>query len=120
MAAMQTWDEGRPIYRQLVERIVARIISGAYAEGDYLPSVRQLADDFVVNPLTASRAYREIEEYTETRRGVGVVLKEGVRALVLTREQKRFFQEDVPALRKRLEALEIAPGELLRELTRKP
>jgi GntR family transcriptional regulator len=118
LGASQTWDEDRPIYRQLVERIIARIISGGYAEGEFLPSVRQLADDFVVNPLTAARAYRELEQYTETRRGVGVVVKDGVRALLLRREQKRFFQEEVPALRERLEALEIDPAALLRELRR--
>jgi GntR family transcriptional regulator len=119
LSPAKTWDEQRPIYRQLVDRIVARIISGSYAEGEYLPSVRQLADDFMVNPLTAARACRELEQYTETRRGIGVVVKEGVRALLLRREQKRFFQEDVPALRKRLEALEIEPAVLLRELSRK-
>ena len=118
MVASRTWDEERPIYRQLVERIVAQILSGKYPEGEFLPSVRQLADDFLVNPLTAARAYREIEQYTETRRGVGVVVKEGVRALLLKQEQKRFFKEDIPALRKRLEALEIAPADLLRELNR--
>ena len=119
MSSAHTWEEQRPIYRQLVDRIIARIISGSYAEGDYLPSVRQLADDFMVNPLTAARAYRELEQYTETRRGIGVFVKDGVRALLLRREQKRFLQEDVPALRKRLEALEIEPAVLMRELTRK-
>jgi GntR family transcriptional regulator len=120
VSASETWDQHRPIYKQLVERIIGRIMSGRYAEGEYLPSVRQLADDFLVNPLTAARAYKEIEQYTETRRGVGVVVKEGVRALLLQREQKRFFREELPALRKRLAALEIEPAELMQELRRKP
>lgn len=119
MGSTQSWDHDRPIYRQLVERIIDRIITGHYTEGEFLPSVRQLADDFVVNPLTAARAYREIEQYTQTHRGVGVAVKEGVRVLLLKREQKRFFQEAVPALRKRLEALEITPADLHRELCRK-
>ena len=83
----QTWHQDRPIYRQLMEQIVARILDNTYREGEMLPSVRQLASDFVVNPLTAARAYRELEEYTETRRGIGLIVKEGVRELLLKREQ---------------------------------
>src|SRR5512138_2016796 len=79
---IRTWDEDRPIYRQLMDQIVARIIDQTYREGDMLPSVRQLASDYLVNPLTAARAYRELEEYTETRRGIGLVVKEGVRDLL--------------------------------------
>jgi GntR family transcriptional regulator len=110
------WVQDRPIYRQLVERIVARILDQTYREGELLPSVRQLASDFVVNPLTAARAYRELEEYTETRRGIGLVVKEGVRELLLKREQKRFLRDEWPALRERIKALEIDPAELLRDL----
>ena len=59
MAHAQTWHEDRPIYRQLMEQIVARIIDQTYREGELLPSVRQIASDYLVNPLTAARAYRE-------------------------------------------------------------
>ena len=110
------WVQDRPIYRQLVEQIVARILDQTYREGELLPSVRQLASDFVVNPLTAARAYRELEEYTETRRGIGLIVKEGVRELLLKREQKRFLRDEWPALRERIKALEIDPAELLRDL----
>jgi DNA-binding transcriptional regulator YhcF (GntR family) len=110
------WVQDRPIYRQLVEQIVARILDQTYREGELLPSVRQLASDFVVNPLTAARAYRELEEYTETRRGIGLVVKEGVRELLLRREQKRFLRDEWPALRDRIKALEIDPAELLKDL----
>jgi GntR family transcriptional regulator len=110
------WVQDRPIYRQLVEQIVARILDQTYREGELLPSVRQLASDFVVNPLTAARAYRELEEYTETRRGIGLVVKEGVRELLLRREQKRFLRDEWPALRDRIKALEIDPAELLKAL----
>jgi GntR family transcriptional regulator len=113
------WHQDRPIYRQLVEQIVARILDQTYREGDMLPSVRQLANDFVVNPLTAARAYRELEEYTETRRGVGVVVKEGVRELLLKREQKRFLRDEWPSVRERIKALELDPAELLKELRTK-
>jgi len=110
----QTWDEDRPIYRQLMEQIVARIIDETYREGELLPSVRQIAGDFLVNPLTAARAYRELEEYTETRRGIGVVVKEGVRDLLLKREQRRFMREEWPKVRERIRALELDPKDLLK------
>ena len=110
----QTWHQDKPIYRQLMEQIVARILDSTYREGDMLPSVRQLASDFVVNPLTAARAYRELEEYTETRRGIGLIVKEGVRELLLQREQRRFLREEWPAIRDRIKALELDPAELLK------
>ena len=109
-----TWDEQRPIYRQLMEAIVDRIINRTYAEGEMLPSVRQLASDFMVNPLTASRAYRELEQFTETQRGVGVIVKEGVREVLLQRERKKFLREEWPAIRERIGALEIDERELFR------
>jgi GntR family transcriptional regulator len=111
---VQTWHQDRPIYRQLMEQIVARILDNTYREGEMLPSVRQLASDFVVNPLTAARAYRELEEYTETRRGIGLIVKEGVRDLLLRREQKRFLREEWPLIRERIKALELDPKDLLK------
>jgi GntR family transcriptional regulator len=108
-----TWHQDRPIYRQLMEQIVGRILDGSYREGEMLPSVRQLASDFVVNPLTAARAYRELEEYTETRRGVGLIVKEGVRDLLLKREQRRFLRDEWPKVRARIKALELDPADLL-------
>jgi len=96
-----------------MEEIVARIIDETYREGEMLPSVRQLASDYLVNPLTAARAYRELEEYTETRRGIGLVVKEGVRDLLLKRERKRFLREEWPAIRAKIKALELDVNELL-------
>jgi GntR family transcriptional regulator len=110
----QTWNEDRPIYRQLTEQIVARIIDQTYREGELLPSVRQIASDFLVNPLTAARAYRELGDVTETRRGIGLVVKEGVRELLLRREQKRFLRDEWPLIRERIKALELDPKELLK------
>ena len=112
--SVPTWDEQRPIYRQLMEEIVDRIINRTYAEGEMRPSVRQLASDFMVNPLTASRAYRELEQFTETRRGVGVIVKEGVREILLQRERKKFLREEWPAIRERIGALEIDEDTLFR------
>ena len=109
------WDEERPIYRQLMEQIIARILDQTYPEGELLPSVRQLANDFVVNPLTAARAYRELEEYTESRRGIGLVVKEGVRDMLLKSEQRRFLKEEWPAIRARIDALELDSEDLLKK-----
>ncbi|HEX6998583.1 MAG TPA: GntR family transcriptional regulator [Gammaproteobacteria bacterium] len=114
--AGRVWAQDRPIYRQLMEEIVRRILDQTYREGEMLPSVRQLASDFLVNPLTAARAYRELEEFTETRRGIGLVVKEGVRELLLRRERQRFLREEWPAVVERVRALEIDPKELLKTL----
>jgi GntR family transcriptional regulator len=111
---VQSWDQDRPIYRQLMEQIVARILDNTYREGEMLPSVRQLASDHLVNPLTAARAYRELEEYTETRRGIGLVVKEGVRELLLKREQRRFLRDEWPAIRERIKALDLDAADLLK------
>jgi len=111
---VQAWHQDRPIYRQLMERIVARILDHTYREGELLPSVRQLASDFVVNPLTAARAYRELDEYTEARRGVGLIVKEGVRELLLRREQRRFLREEWPKIRERIDALDLDAADLLK------
>lgn len=118
--AVQTWDQDRPIYRQLMEQIVARILDQTYREGELLPSVRQLANDFVVNPLTAARAYRELDEYTEARRGIGLIVKDGVRELLLKREQRRFLRDEWPQIRERIRALELDTADLLRERPGRP
>lgn len=109
-----TWDEERPIYRQLMDEIIERIINRTYPEGELLPSVRRLADDFLVNPLTAARAYRELEQYTETRRGVGVSVRKGVRQTLMRRERKKFMRDEWPAIKERIASLEIDIDELLR------
>ena len=109
-----TWDEERPIYRQLMEEIIARILNQTYREGELLPSVSQLASDAMVNPLTAARAHRELRDLTETRRGIGLVVKAGVRELLLRRERQKFLEEEWPALRARIESLDIDIETLLR------
>lgn len=110
-----TWDEDRPIYRQLMEQLIAGIIDQTYPEGELLPSVRQLAEQFLVNPLTVARAYRELGDLTETRRGIGLAVRTGVREAVIERERKRFLREEWPALRGRIDRLEIDLEELLRQ-----
>ncbi len=81
-----TWSDNVPIYRQLRDRVVAMILDGILKQGDALPSVRQVAADFQINPLTVSKAYQELvdEALVEKRRGMGMYVSEGAHAALLT------------------------------------
>ncbi len=111
------WAEGTPIYRQLMELLLTGILDGTFKEGDMLPSVRQLASDYQVNPLTVAKAFQElaIEELAEKRRGVGFIVKAGVRQAVQRREKARFLREEWPQIKARMERLGIDPADLLKE-----
>lgn len=111
-SATPDWNEDTPIYRQLAERMIARILDGTYPEGQMMPSVRQLASEYGVNPLTASKAMQELAELTDKRRGIGLVIREGVRDLLLKRERRQFLREEWPKILQRIERLEIDPREL--------
>jgi GntR family transcriptional regulator len=108
------WVDGTPIYRQLTELLLGAILDGTFKEGDMLPSVRQLASDYQVNPLTVAKAFQElaIEELAEKRRGVGFIVKMGVRKAVQRRERARFLREEWPQIKARMELLGIEPAEL--------
>lgn len=103
------WTEDVPIYRQLMDVLTVRILDQVYLEDQMLPSVRQLALDCDVNPLTVARAYRELarEGFTEKYRGEGLMLRKGVRDVLLRRERNRFVKEEWPVLRSRLKRLGI-------------
>jgi len=108
-APAPTWIEDVPIYRQLMELMVTRILDQTYLENEMLPSVRQLAQDCDVNPLTVAKAYKELsrEGFTDKYRGEGLMLRKGVRDILLRREKKRFMKEEWPVLRSRLKRLGI-------------
>jgi len=103
------WNEDQPIYRQLMERLIARILDGTYPEGRMLPSVRQLASDCEVNPLTAAKAYKELarDGLIEKLRGEGLIVAGGAREWLLKRERSRFLKGEWPGLRARLRRLGI-------------
>jgi GntR family transcriptional regulator len=103
------WRNEHPIYRQLMDEIIAGILDRSYAEGQMLPSVRGLADLYDVNPLTAAKAYRELqhEGLIETVRGEGLIVKEGVRAGLMKRERAKFIKEEWPHLRARLARMDV-------------
>ncbi len=112
-----TWNEDQPIYRQIMDTVIGRILEGAYPEGELLPSVRQLAVDFGVSPLTAAKVFQELarEELTEKRRGIGFAVRKGVQKALLQRERRKFLEQEWPELRARLKRLDIDIEDLLRE-----
>src|SRR6266849_6946370 len=92
------WNDSQPIYRQLRDRVVAMILDGVLKEGDPLPSVRNVAADYRVNPLTVLKAYQQLvdEELVEKRRGLGMFVKVGARDLLLQGERQKFLAEQWP------------------------
>jgi GntR family transcriptional regulator len=105
MSAMTvTWNDNTPIYRQLRDRVVAMILDEVLKTGDALPSVRQVAAEFQLNPITVSKAYQELvdEQLVEKRRGLGMYITEGARVQLLKSERERFLREEWPSLRERL------------------
>jgi GntR family transcriptional regulator len=104
------WNDSQPIYRQLRDRVVAMIIDGLLREGDPLPSVRQVATDTRVNPLTVLKAYQQLteEQLVEKRRGVGLFVSPGARALLLRDERERFLRDQWPEIRATIQRLGLA------------
>ena len=110
-----TWNDSTPIYRQLRDRVVAMILDGVLKQGDPLPSVRQVAGDFQINPITVSKAYQELvdENLVEKRRGLGMYVNDGARAALLKSERERFLREEWPVLHARLGRLGLGLKELM-------
>ena len=111
-----TWNDTTPIYLQLKERVVAMMLDGVLKPGDALPSVRQVAADFQLNPITVSRAYQELadEMLVEKRRGLGMYVNEGAPEKLLASERERFLREDWPVVVERIQRLGLRMDELMR------
>jgi GntR family transcriptional regulator len=109
------WNDGLPIYRQLRGRVVDMILDGVLKEGDPLPSVRNVAAENRVNPLTVLKAYQELvgEELVETRRGLGMFVKAGARDSLLHDERQRFLADQWPRIAATIQRLGLSPQELL-------
>ena len=109
------WNDSQPIYRQLRDRVVALILDGALKEGDPLPSVRTVAAEYRVNPLTVLKGYQELvdEQLVETRRGRGMFIKPGARDLLMAAEREKFLAEEWPRIFERMQRLGLKPKELL-------
>src|SRR3981189_1267709 len=99
------WNDGQPIYRQLRDRVVAMILDGVLKEGDPLPSVRNVAADYRVNPLTVLKGYQELvdEGLVESRRGLGMFINAGARDLLLRSERQNFLKEEWPRIQETIE-----------------
>ncbi|HLR87816.1 MAG TPA: GntR family transcriptional regulator [Wenzhouxiangella sp.] len=109
------WDPNLPIYQQLRDKTVAAILDGTLAEGEALPSVRQVAVDFKVNPLTVSKAYQSLvdDDLIEARRGVGMFVREGAQARLLKSGRRHFLETEWPRLAERIQQLGLSIEELL-------
>src|SRR3954469_19647593 len=114
------WNDGQPIYRQLRDRVVAMILDGVLKEGDPLPSVRTVAAEYRVNPLTVLKGYQELtdEGLVEKRRGLGLFINKGARDLLLQGERQRFLTEQWPDIHATIQRLGLTPEELLAASTR--
>jgi GntR family transcriptional regulator len=110
------WDNSQPIYRQLRDRVVAMILDGVLNEGDPLPSVRTVAAEYRVNPLTVLKGYQQLvdEQLVEKRRGLGMFINAGARSLLLQGERRKFLSEDWPKICATIQRLGLEPAELLR------
>ncbi len=110
------WKNDQPIYLQLKERILAMIIDGALKEGEALPSVRKVAVDYQINPITASKAYAELvdEGLVEKRRGLGMFILEGARKKLLNTEQEKFLTKEWPEIIKRISLLGLDAKKLIK------
>src|SRR6516225_5751824 len=119
---MDEWNDSQPIYRQLRDRIVALILDGALKEGDPLPSVRSVAADYRVNPLTVLKGYQELvdEQLVEKRRGLGMFVKEGARDLLLKGERQKFLAEAWPRIQATIQRLGLKAEDLLNGTKPKP
>ena len=108
------WNDSQPIYRQLRDRGVHMILDGVLKEGDPLPSVRNVAAEFRVNPLTVLKAYQQLvdEELVEMKRGLGMFVKPGARDLLLKGERQKFLTEEWPRVAATIERLGLTQKEL--------
>lgn len=109
------WNDNQPIYRQIRDRVVALILDEALKEGDPLPSVRNVAADYRVNPLTVLKGYQQLvdEQLVETRRGLGMYVIAGARKLLLEGERQRFLGEEWPRVYTTIVRLGLQAEELM-------
>ncbi|MEO5735119.1 MAG: GntR family transcriptional regulator [Rubrivivax sp.] len=111
---MPTWDQSRPLYQQLADRLSAGLLDGDPPEGMAMPSVRSLAGRYLLNPLTVNRALQSLGDdgLLENRRGIGFFVHSGARSRLRSTERRRFLQDEWPQLRRRLQRLGIDSDDL--------
>ena len=116
------WNESQPIYRQLRDRVVAMILEGVLADGDPLPSVRSVAAEYRLNPLTVLKGYQQLvdEQLVEKRRGRGMFVSEGARRALLKGERQRFLEDEWPRIAATIQRLGFDMTELLQAAQNAP
>src|ERR1700686_3557314 len=109
------WNDSQPIYRQLRDRVAAMILDGVLKEGDPLPSVRNVAAEYRVNPLTVLKGYQQLvdEGLVESKRGRGMFINAGARSVLLQGERQKFLAEEWPRVHATIQRLGLKPEELL-------
>ena len=109
------WNEDQPIYRQLRDRVVAMMLEGVLVDGDALPSVRNVAAEYRLNPLTVLKGYQELvdEGLVEKKRGRGMFIIEGARKELLVSERRRFLEKEWPKVVATIERLDLNVPDLL-------
>ena len=109
------WNEDQPIYRQLRDRVVAMILEGVLGDGDALPSVRNVAAEYRLNPLTVLKGYQELvdEGLVEKKRGRGMFVTDGARRQLMKDERRRFIDKEWPKVLETIERLGLDAAELL-------
>lgn len=111
------WNDSQPIYRQLRDKVVVMILEGTLSDGDALPSVRNVAAEFTLNPLTVLKGYQQLvdEGLVEKRRGRGMFVTDGARSKLMREERQRFLENEWPRVVLMIERLGLDPSELLKK-----
>jgi len=111
---MQSWNDNAPIYQQLADRLASQLLDGNPPEGEALPSVRLLATQYLINPLTVSRALQSLADngLVESRRGLGMYVRPGARQRLLASEREQFLSKEWPELREKLKRLGLSATDL--------
>ena len=112
---VQNWQADTPIYLQLYQQVIGQIIDGNIQEGEALPSVRKVAAEYQLNPLTISKAYQMLQEeqIVEKQRGKGLFVKSGAQEVMLSRERQMFLQQQWPEIVMQINRLQLSPQQLL-------
>ena len=111
------WNDSQPIYRQLRDMVVAMMLDGLLKDGDPLPSVRNIAAEYRINPLTVLKAYQALvdEGLVEKRRGLGMFVKEGARKSLMKNEREQFLKSEWPLMLQRIQRLGLDLMDLARD-----
>ena len=109
------WNDSQPIYRQLRDRVVDMILEAVVEDGGALPSVRNVAAEYKLNPLTVLKAYQQLvdEDLVEKKRGRGMYVKEGAQQQLMADERKRFMKIEWPKIMETIRRLGLNANELI-------